>query len=297
MRRGDTNHTARNKKRDFVSLQCLATELQKISASTSSNNSINFIDNPYEEFTIFLIDNRVLARVALKSLLQSMFEAVKIFDLSLPHEIGDVPSKTQSQMSIAIYCLGSRSPSANSVAADIKALREVLEDTPIVLLGDADDSLQLDAAAALGINAYVPSNSDPSVVRHIIELARRGGVFLPARSDRPDPLPPKEHASPVGHANGPTSRNQPPLSRRTSMRECSPPETSFTRREREVLECLGVGMQNKLIAHELSLQESTVKVHVRNILKKLKANSRTQAALYARDLGTIGPAFRAEPRD
>jgi DNA-binding NarL/FixJ family response regulator len=47
------------------------------------------------------------------------------------------------------------------------------------------------------------------------------------------------------------------------------------------LDRLRQGMPNKLIAYELQMQESTVKVHVRHIMKKLKATNRTQAALLA----------------
>ena len=55
------------------------------------------------------------------------------------------------------------------------------------------------------------------------------------------------------------------------------PEVIFTRRELELLELLRRGMQNKLIAHELGISESTVKAHLRSIMMKLKAKNRTQA--------------------
>ena len=45
-----------------------------------------------------------------------------------------------------------------------------------------------------------------------------------------------------------------------------------------MVEALRRGKANKAIAHELNMQESTVKVHVRNIMQKLKARNRTQVA-------------------
>jgi DNA-binding NarL/FixJ family response regulator len=56
----------------------------------------------------------------------------------------------------------------------------------------------------------------------------------------------------------------------------------FTQRQAQILECLRRGMANKLIAYELNMCESTVKVHVRNIMKKLKATNRTQVAYLTR---------------
>jgi DNA-binding NarL/FixJ family response regulator len=55
----------------------------------------------------------------------------------------------------------------------------------------------------------------------------------------------------------------------------------LTPRELSVIDLLREGKPNKLIGRELEMQESTVKVHVRNILKKLNARNRTHAALVA----------------
>jgi two-component system nitrate/nitrite response regulator NarL len=52
-------------------------------------------------------------------------------------------------------------------------------------------------------------------------------------------------------------------------------------REREILEFLVPGASNKEIARALDLAESTVKIHIRGILKKLNLSSRVQAAVYA----------------
>ncbi len=56
---------------------------------------------------------------------------------------------------------------------------------------------------------------------------------------------------------------------------------SLTERETAILKCLAAGKSNKLIARELNIMESTVKVHIRNLLKKLKFRSRVEAAVWA----------------
>ncbi len=56
---------------------------------------------------------------------------------------------------------------------------------------------------------------------------------------------------------------------------------SLSAREREILAILARGDSNKLIARELDIAETTVKVHVQHILRKLNLTSRVQAALYA----------------
>ena len=60
---------------------------------------------------------------------------------------------------------------------------------------------------------------------------------------------------------------------------------SLTPREKEILAWLTKGISNKEIARFLSVSESTIKLHVQNILRKLNLHSRVQAAIYAQEHG------------
>jgi DNA-binding NarL/FixJ family response regulator len=68
-------------------------------------------------------------------------------------------------------------------------------------------------------------------------------------------------------------------------------QSRLTSRQVMVLGHLQQGKANKIIAHELGMSESTVKVHVRNIMRKMGATNRTQAAYKAQNLWGA-PALR-----
>ncbi len=64
-------------------------------------------------------------------------------------------------------------------------------------------------------------------------------------------------------------------------------EESLSAREREILLLVAHGDSNKLIARQLDIAETTVKVHVQGILRKLQLSSRVQAAVYAAAHGLV----------
>jgi two-component system, NarL family, nitrate/nitrite response regulator NarL len=56
---------------------------------------------------------------------------------------------------------------------------------------------------------------------------------------------------------------------------------SLTDREKEILQCLADGLNNKTIARKLGISDTTVKVHIKHLLSKLKLTSRLEAAVWA----------------
>jgi len=70
--------------------------------------------------------------------------------------------------------------------------------------------------------------------------------------------------------------------------EAKPEEPVPSRRESEILRCLVEGCSNKVIARNLGIAEATVKVHLKGLLRKIRAANRTQAAVWALDNGIGG---------
>ncbi|KQY27224.1 regulator [Rhizobium sp. Root482] len=127
-------------------------------------------------------------------------------------------------------------------------------DLPVIILSDNQNIEQIFAALQIGVRGYIPSTVGIDVCVQAIALALAGGMFISMES-----------LNDIQKLLFKVSQVE---SKRSQM---------FTAREQTVIEALRRGKANKIIAFELGLSESTVKVHIRNIMKKLHASNRTEA--------------------
>ena len=158
--------------------------------------------------------------------------------------------------------IGGRRASDPSVVSDMARLQGEFDSVPIVVLSDYDDLTQVLEMLELGARGFIPSSVGVAVCIGAIGLAIAGGIFVPATT-----VQSMRHL--VGQQQNIAVR---------------PLGGMFTARQEEVVEALRRGKANKIIAYELNLRESTVKVHIRNIMKKLKATNRTEVAYKLNDL-------------
>ncbi len=133
-----------------------------------------------------------------------------------------------------------------------------------MVIADDEDLDQVLLAIEAGARGYIPTSLSIDIVVEAIRLIAAGGIFVPASS-----VVAARGARDKTHANG---KDQAPI---------------FTLRQTAVVRALCLGKPNKTIAHELNMRESTVKVHVRNIMKKLAAKNRTEVALIAKEPGIL----------
>lgn len=153
-----------------------------------------------------------------------------------------------------------------NVASIISECRERYPRAPIALLvenGWNEDPALRAVVAERAIQGLVPFNLQINVWLATIWLLLNGGEYFPSV------------VSPRSAARG-------FLTRRNQQSGTDDAEANgagvLSSREGEVLELMSDGLQNKIIAAKMDLSEHTVKVHVHNIIRKLKVHNRTQAA-------------------
>lgn len=161
-----------------------------------------------------------------------------------------------------LFNIGARRASEPTMAAEMARLSSEFRSVPIVVLSDSDDLPHVLQMLEHGARGFIPSSVGVAVCIEALSLAMAGGIFVPAST-----VQAMRHL-----VSDPASATPRPMS------------GMFTPRQEEVVEALRKGKANKIIAYELSLKESTVKVHIRNIMKKLKATNRTEVAYKLNDL-------------
>jgi DNA-binding NarL/FixJ family response regulator len=134
---------------------------------------------------------------------------------------------------------------------------------PIVILSEREEPEEVLAAFKAGARGFIPMNLPPLIATQAFSFIMGGGSYFP----------PTALMQCVLTANSMTVV--------TAGVVASSSRSSLTARQQDVLVRLRQGESNKLIGRQLKLRESTVKVHIRHIMRKLGATNRTQAALCA----------------
>jgi DNA-binding NarL/FixJ family response regulator len=216
----------------------------------------------FKEPQIALIDSRPLVRAAVSYLLQMSRPSGAPSDLIVipfasPAEFADAAS-SGVHIDLLLYSFGAASIKDKNVQDDIRRLHASFSQLPLVLLCDHDPRDCIDVAR-LGIHGYIPTTLSPAVAIQAIHLVHAGGTFVPHQVT----------------ANLQQEEQRGSASRLTPLRDAA--FERFTLRERDVLTLMWQGKPNKVIAGNLDVSESTVKVYVRQIMKKLGASNRTHA--------------------
>ena len=207
-----------------------------------------------EKIRIVLIDDHTLFRSGIKALLSRQSD----FDVIGEAADGFTGIKLVEQMRPDIVLLDLDMPVMNGR----ETLAQILSSNPqqtVVMLTVSEDNDDLTECMRIGARGFLLKNINADFLLDSIRKAVDGdNVFSPEMTTRL-----------VQSLISPVSPRADHLL------------STLTPREMEILGYLAAGHSNKVIARHLDLAESTIKVHVQNILRKLNLSSRVQAAVYA----------------
>ena len=173
-----------------------------------------------------------------------------------------------------VILLDNHLPGVTGVDA-IRGLREVSPSSRVLMLTVSEDAQDLSMALRNGAQGYLLKTIDGDLLAQAIRRAAAGEpVVSPELMGKLVAAFQAQGGPPVPEAPAPAPR-QPG--------GAAPAAPVLSPREEDVLREIARGASNKEIARQLSIAETTVKIHVQHILRKLGLTSRVQAAVYASD--------------
>ena len=167
----------------------------------------------------------------------------------------------------------------------LETLHLLTQDVPqskVVILTVSEEAEELGEALRAGAVGYLTKNVEAETLVAAIRKAKRGEPVI-AESMTMKLVEQFRSQGSGQHGATVTPPDSPSI-----QSGATPERVHLTAREREIMQCLARGESNKEIARRLDVAESTVKIHVQNILKKLNLSSRVQIAVYAVENGLSG---------
>ncbi|HKR42570.1 MAG TPA: response regulator transcription factor [Paraburkholderia sp.] len=211
---------------------------------------------------ILLIDDHTLFRSGVSALLQRQP------DLEVVGEASDGVEgvKRAKQHLPDVILLDLNMPGLSGLET-LQLLVEDLPDTAVVMLTVSEEADELTAAMRAGARGFLLKSIDADA---LVAAIRKAASGQPVITEHMTAKLVEQMRKPAQSSSGTGTTGAARASAET-----------LTARERDIVRELARGASNKEIARTLDLAESTVKIHVRNILRKLNLTSRVQVAIYA----------------
>jgi DNA-binding NarL/FixJ family response regulator len=214
--------------------------------------------------SIAVIDEKSFTRECITRCLQALDDRFNIVPFATCE---DFLESTESH-DLALYHIREEISKWDRENQKYLSFKKLLNLVPVIILSDIDNPDALIELFESGARGFIPT-ADTTVAQviEIIGLVKVGGIFVPLSSLC------LRRTKGRSVTAGPASNNQ------------------FTPGELAILDRLKLGKANKVIAHELQVSESTVKLRIGRIMKKLKVTNRTQVVCRAYALTARMTAF------
>jgi DNA-binding NarL/FixJ family response regulator len=212
--------------------------------------------------TILVVDALELRRSGIVSFLRPWADGSKI-DLVQIHPSGALSRPDCPSTRLVLLVIGSQSVANPERSEWLRALQAKYATAPLVLIAERDHPQEVIAAFNCGVRGYIAMSSAPQFAIETIKFILGGGSFFP-------PTAFFQNATIQATASSGTA---------AATIQAEAQSYGLTERQQQVLERLRRGDSNKLIAKQLNVGVATVKIHVRQVMRKLGVRNRTQAAL------------------
>jgi DNA-binding NarL/FixJ family response regulator len=233
--------------------------------------------------SVAILDTKELRRASITSLFEPWARAENLRLTSFTPEQAHEALQADTDVRMLIFNIGGESIAERENLQQLKVLRALVSKVPLVIISDRDDANEITAAFTAGAQAFINSGMRSALAFQTLSFILNGGSYFPPSAMHQLPTRPGQAEPPVDSSNDSESgskHNAQATNGGGQSRndlECHP--VSLTARQQQVLDHLRLGESNKMIARRLGMTEGTVKVHVRQMMRKCQASNRTQLAV------------------
>jgi DNA-binding NarL/FixJ family response regulator len=180
-----------------------------------------------------------------------------------------------------IYIAGDASNADRDNLERIKALRAIAPDVPLMILSDSETREEIISTLNVAPQGFLCVGANAELARHVFSFILNRGSHFPSAM-RPKQTGPSQRNPAIDCIPTPSCVMGGGNGAAKDLEDAARSH-SITARQRAVLELLRRGDTNKVIARRLGMREGTVKVHVRQIMRKFGVTNRTQVAVVCGD--------------
>jgi DNA-binding NarL/FixJ family response regulator len=228
--------------------------------------------------SIVVLDPLILRRSCIAHILKEWSKSEGLTINSVAQMSARSRSDLNPDCRLFVISVGGKSVTDPDVRHNIKTAQMLLPEVPLLIVSDIDNRSEVFEAFRLGAKGYIPTSLDPKIALRACTFILGGGSYYPpsalASSGPEDVTVPVE----VQAEDQRAEELHPEQSNAAGGATVSWPRI-LTERQGQVANLLKDGLPNKMIARHLGMTEATVKVHVRQIMRKLGVHNRTQVAL------------------
>jgi DNA-binding NarL/FixJ family response regulator len=177
-----------------------------------------------------------------------------------------------------IYIAGDASNADRDNLERIKALRAIAPDVPLMILSDSETREEIISTLNVAPQGFLCVGANAELALHVFSFILNGESHFPSATRPKQTGPSQRYPAIDGIPISPCVMGGGSGAEKDSE-DAGPRNRSLTARQKAVLELLRRGDTNKVIARRLGMREGTVKVHVRQIMRKFGVTNRTQVAV------------------
>jgi len=197
---------------------------------------------------VLIADDHPLYREAVATQVRRLYREAEVDEVSSLEELRATAARSSGAyglMLVDYYMPGMTPEALADLVTDFPAV-------PLAVISGTARNADVRAAIQAGIRAYIPKTSTPEYFAHALQMLLSGGSCIPSEILLDQPSTPGEIWL-----------------------------SQMSGREQEVLKGVVLGQSNKEIGRTLGLAEVTIKLHLRNVFRKMDVKSRSEAAVKA----------------